>query len=474
MDAGGERPAKRLKLNSQKANDMDERKSVQPSQPTGSGLQRRRSGALNPRPLPPVSSAPGAVNDPAFVVRANDVINMKLVRTRADFDNPGNIFHPVFTHQIFMDEKIRGYLNLQINLYFAEASLITYLEITYDEKLDNPAAVDDVVGCLTKYLRSDYMTDKEAFLAKLDATKNFVPPGKTIHRYKRVAGSTQTSTNYYGHIRDDTDYNISYQIMLSKFNTPGFRAYHERIQFFLVFFIDASSFIDSSDLVWQILCLFERRQHKRTKAVEWSFLGYCTLYSFLSFPAAKKLRISQILILPPYQRSGHGGQLLQVIYDIGRSPEYCQINVEDPSDGFQFLRDLKDMTACRESGFFQMPQGSTSRSLPLYLKKLTDDYKEKVQKKLKLTDLQITRCYEAFKLGAINEKNENQYKNYRLEVKKRLYNLFREDIGVYNYDLAEKKKKLAELYHEVENKYRMVLMKLNEPPKHIFEMLSVS
>jgi histone acetyltransferase 1 len=121
------------------------------------------------------------------------------------------------------------------------------------------------------------------------------------------------------------------------FETPGLKEYHARLQFFLLLYIEASSFIDSSDTIWQLLLIFERRQpigkaassakavtaaaaagatmvaaeaaHASSEA-RYFTTGYTTLYKFFHFPSSYRLRLSQILILPPFQRRGHGKYLL--------------------------------------------------------------------------------------------------------------------------------------------------------------------
>lgn len=46
-----------------------------------------------------------------------------------------------------------------------------------------------------------------------------------------------------------------------------------------------------------------------------------------------KLRLSQILILPSYQRMGHGHQLLTCIFDEAERRKVVEVNVEDPAKG---------------------------------------------------------------------------------------------------------------------------------------------
>ena len=40
-----------------------------------------------------------------------------------------------------------------------------------------------------------------------------------------------------------------------------------------------------------------------------SIAGFTTTYNFYAYPDKTRLRVSQMLILPPYQRKGHGGEV---------------------------------------------------------------------------------------------------------------------------------------------------------------------
>ena len=46
-----------------------------------------------------------------------------------------------------------------------------------------------------------------------------------------------------------------FEIYKTGIETPGFREYHERLQTFILFFIDAASFIDVDDERWQFFLL---------------------------------------------------------------------------------------------------------------------------------------------------------------------------------------------------------------------------
>ena len=85
---------------------------------------------------------------------------------------------------------------------------------------------------------------------------------------------------------------VVYEIYKGSFSSPGMKAYHARLQFFLLFFIDRSSFINDSDLLWEVLLLMERRVARHSSAVSYAVVGYTTLYKFLSYPSDWRLRLS--------------------------------------------------------------------------------------------------------------------------------------------------------------------------------------
>ena len=63
---------------------------------------------------------------------------------------------------------------------------------------------------------------------------------------------------------------------------------------------------------------------------------------------SSRLRISQFLILPNYQRGGHGSELYQAIYtEVMSDPTVLELTVEDPSEEFDKLRDVNDFKILR-------------------------------------------------------------------------------------------------------------------------------
>merc|ERR1712000_97478 len=106
------------------------------------------------------------------------------------------------------------------------------------------------------------------------------------------------------------------------------------MQMFVLLEIDGGTFIDSEDPRWEIYLLYENVNPSDTDQKNLHIIGYCTAYRFWAFPSSFRLRISQFLLFPPYQKKGHGRKLLQVIYDHAITRGAKDIPVEDPAPEF--------------------------------------------------------------------------------------------------------------------------------------------
>ena len=253
-----------------------------------------------------------------YVCHANDVMSLKLIRSGAEMFHEFGSFHPAFTHQLFPDEEVVGYRKLSVQLYLTAGSLFTLLLIDYDESVGRGS--DDVYGQIASKLAPGFTTDVATFTAHIG--EPFTPPGE------RVAAYSVPSV-------DSAKDAVTYEIWKGSFSSAAVRAYHARLQFFLLLFIDRSSFINDSDGLWEILLLMERRVARASAAVSYAVVGYTTLYKFLCWPDAWRLRLSQIIILPPFQRCGHGARLLQYVYDEAALRRFAELNVEDPAPVFR-------------------------------------------------------------------------------------------------------------------------------------------
>lgn len=306
------------------------------------------------------------------------------------------------THQLFGDqESIFGYRDLSLDVYYTAGALVTYLKIKYMDKVTpqkfEGICADDVEKPIAEMMTSGYLTNIDEFVSVLSKEEMFRPPGELVHSYKTEHGKDNKATTF-------EVYKASIE------DTPDFRKYHERLQTFILFFIDAASYIDVDDNRWTFYLLFEKYQ--KNGGFCYATVGYMTVYNYYAYPEKIRPRISQVLILPPFQKQGHGAHLLQTFYnECYTKPEVLDITVEDPSDNFQRLRDFVDARNCMALPCFHPDQ---------LRKGFSEEMATESRMKLKLSKRQARRCYEILRLKCVDVNNEEQFKAYRLDVKKRL------------------------------------------------------
>ncbi|XP_065309933.2 histone acetyltransferase type B catalytic subunit isoform X1 [Dermacentor albipictus] len=336
----------------------------------------------------------------AYVVSANDVVHFKLVMTTDDIEDDDIAFNPEMSHQIFGEgESIFGYRDLQVKLYYGSCSLTPYLGMSYTEKIDlkksDGLKADDVLKTVLEKLPSGVHTNIDEFVSILPKETTFRPFGELLHSFKIGKGGLSRTFELYS----------------AGVTTPGFLDYHARMQSFILWFIDAASYIDSDDEKWEYFVLHEKRVVDGVTC--YPFVGYATVYRYYAYPTHIRPRISQMLVLPPYQKMGLGTELLQGVYNFyrDRSDVLDITGMEDPSEVFTRLRDFVDARNCLKLASFAKEH---------LLKGFSEEMWKEAQQKLKVNKKQARRVYEILRLRATNTANASQYKAYRLEVKNRL------------------------------------------------------
>merc|ERR1712110_872418 len=336
-----------------------------------------------------------------FVCDGNEALQFRLVKSPEDLEDPDTRFKPEMCHQIYGDnENIFGFKGLAVNLFMTARSLQTYLGHTYKEKVDpsktDGVTADDVISHLVKLLAPGSFTDsKETFLSQLnsDQEQNFRPMGELVDTIS-MGGKT-------------------YEVFRCLESTPRFRDYHERLQAWIMFYIDAASFIDIDDDNWRIFLMFEKTGGPGSE--RYAVVGYITVYQYYAYGRETnrtRPRISQMLVLPPYQRRGLGSQLLETVYrNYTGDDKVIDITVEDPSDNFVRLRDFVDTKNC-----LKLPAYSKSE----VLKGFSEDITSAAAKDLKICKKQARRIYEIIRLHYTSLADQEQYRSYKMDVKRRL------------------------------------------------------
>ena len=108
---------------------------------------------------------------------------------------------------------------------------------------------------------------------------------------------------------------------------------------------------------WQIIFALKKgpvseQEDGKKYAVVHSVAGFATVYGFYSYPESTRLRLSQCLVMPPYEKRGFGSAIVRGVYQLAerqlprfdeRAETGCAteqlgyVTVEDPTDYLQLL-----------------------------------------------------------------------------------------------------------------------------------------
>ena len=328
--------------------------------------------------------------------------------------------------------------------------------------------------------------------SKLQQNSDFTPPGKL---YKTIAAGGETYEIWKGSLADST-----VKQMVS------------RIQIFVPLFIEGGSYIgsdpgendaaaDDSDADrWTVFFLYQKKQDN--PQMPYSFIGYSTVYRFFHFcqptppasPSADwelpkgnfdlgglpcRSRLSQFIILPPFQSKGHGGRFYDCIYQhyLKEHPQTIELTVEDPNEAFDDLRDLCDLAYLQTVPEFSQIkinmaiQTSTTGRAPDNIAGEPEEL-ETVRKAAKIAPRQFYRVLEMYLMSKLPQsvqpnmsttssdnraspEDKHAYKLWRLIVKRRLYRHNIDVLGQLEPD--ERVHNLNETLTGVELEYARIL-----------------
>lgn len=192
---------------------------------------------------------------------------------------------------------------------------------------------------------------------------------------------------------------------------PKFQSYYARFQTLILWFVDAACYIDLDDPQWTVFIAYEKYKSSTGEDL-YASAGLATLYQYYAYPEYERSRISQMLVLPPFQKCGVGTKLIETIYNyIAINPKIRDITVEDPSEEFTRIRNYIDVKLC-----MKLPSFAPEKIKLGY----TQEMAKEALEKCKITKKQSRIVYEVLRLRHTNVNNEKEYKAYRLDVKNRI------------------------------------------------------
>ena len=215
-------------------------------------------------------------------------MNKTISQADGDRNNPVTAikeFNPEFSHQVFGDnETIFGYKDLNVKLYYSAAKLNCYLSINYTDKVrsDETDGIepDNVVKMIADKFQINFCQSMDEFRGLLSKESQFKPYGQLVDKFSIES------------IIDEKRVKRHFESYLADISTPGFEAYHQRMQTFLWWFIDAASYIDADDERWQYFLVYEVRSldsgvtnGHSPKSDIYCFVGYATVIVTMHIPS---------------------------------------------------------------------------------------------------------------------------------------------------------------------------------------------
>lgn len=349
--------------------------------------------------------------------------------------------------------------------------------------------VKDIVSHLSKAL-PDVIYETESNVASAIEDGGYLQQmhGKILFEYKRnIPIGDENEEAQEG----------DFIITLANGSEEKVAEFHSKVQKLAIFFIETADNVDLTSNegggYWRVMQLY--RRHAEGK---FSLVGYMTLFHFTSpFKKPKPgiiLRVCQALILPPYQRGGHGSMMLNHVYYIAEgyydaklkekgnlndTCEVVEVNVEDPAPSFVALRNKIDFERFKESltsmnsaleckflGCCSVGASGTDIENEAFWLPLPESQAIIAAAKLRITPQQIIIAHEIFKLYVLEayisrlsgsiQSIEGLEKKYRLMVKKRLLKLHREEFSACS-GKEEQKAKLGQMFDDTLRQYRSLL-----------------
>jgi histone acetyltransferase 1 len=351
------------------------------------------------------------------------------------------------------------------------------LKMQFDEKLELKDIPDISQVDLSPELFRNYLPEPTADDANA-TSKDWKPPGERLHSF--AVGERQ------------------YEIWKSPLADGAARNIWKNMRILVLLFIEGATTegLDDEDTLhrWFLYLLYEVTPLPDASISPFTLAGFCTTYRSWVFPtfdimrATKQLpspppeanghakkytplrltqdpdtllvtdvidplespsreRISQFLILPPYQGQSLGAHLYDAIFEhLIKKPFIFEIPVEDPSEAFDAMRDYCDTIYLRKLPAFQslsvasnLPRESLRKDSPIPRDLILGGGVdlEELRHEAKIVPRQFYRMVELHSLSTIphthrkraritrkgNSSNENDRKYYfwRLALKHRIY-----------------------------------------------------
>ncbi|KAF5743026.1 putative histone acetyltransferase type B catalytic subunit [Tripterygium wilfordii] len=332
-------------------------------------------------------------------VEAKDCIKIYLVSNEEEVGAlDGICLEPIDLNGFFdEDGKIYGYQGLKITIWVSGVSFCSYADITFQSTSDGGKGITDLKSALQEIFAETLVENKDDFLKSFSAESHYmssiVSTGEIL-QLKVSNGHTGDS--------DNVEATSDVEVFRMGINNAATGYLYSRLIPLVLLLVDGSNPIDVTDPGWELYVLTHKKVDPQV-GTQHRLLGFTAVYRFYHCPESSRLRLSQILVLPPYQCKGHGARLVEVVNNVAISEDVYDLTVEEPLDRFQHVRtcvDIRRLLAFEPiqnavtSVVSQLKQENLSKKTysPRFVPPSTviDD----VRKHLKINRKQFLQCWE--------------------------------------------------------------------------------
>ncbi|KAL7178037.1 hypothetical protein ACSBR2_031238 [Camellia fascicularis] len=145
----------------------------------------------------------------------------------------------------------------------------------------------------------------------------------------------------FSHRRIDANSVLNKVIWVVVGTMPVGHLYSRLVPLVLVL-VDGNNPIDIIDPRCEILLIVQKKIDLQG-GNQLRLLGFAAIYHFYHYPDSLRLRLSQILVLSPYQCKGYGRHLLEVLNNVAICENVYDLTIEEPLDSLQHVRTCIDV-----------------------------------------------------------------------------------------------------------------------------------
>lgn len=331
-------------------------------------------------------------------IEANDCITIYIVSSKEDVDSPNSYcLEPIDLNHFFEDDgRIFGYQGLKITIWVSLISFHVYADISFESSSDGGRGITNLKSALQNIFAESLVDEKDAFLQTFSTESHYVRSvvSNAEALQHKVSNGCSTESNCL--LKSEPSDVEVFRIV----GTPVGQLYSRLVPLVLLL-VDGSNPIDVLDPRWEIYLLVQEK--KDTQDSPSRLLGFAAVYRFHRYPESTRLRLGQILVMPPYQRKGYGRFLLELLNRVAISEDVYDLTIEEPEDSLQHVRLCIDVERLLifdpirqslESVVSRLKQENPSKKS--YMCKYSPPLSavEDVRKTLKINKKQFEQCWE--------------------------------------------------------------------------------